>query len=196
MGKTASQWPQGTFSAAAATRLVWSRPREPQRRAEAVVGEGVGLAAVVVEGDPGHRAWCRGGEECRGRGAVLLVEVLLVEVAENARVRELGEGFLCTALLPVRRRRGHFGGLAREQLERAPEIVAELGGALEHEVRGAALARAPGGRGVGHLAVASGLSESRLGHAKVALEVDPRGVPGRLPRAPARAIVRWGVAAR
>ena len=66
-----------------------------------------------------------------------------MEVSENARVRELGEGFLRAALLPVRRRRCHFGGLAREQLECAPEVVAELGGALEHEVRGAAPARAP-----------------------------------------------------
>ena len=80
--------------------------RESHRRAKVVAGESVGLEPVVVEGDPGHRAWRCGGEERRGRGVVPDVQVLFVEGVEDARVRDLGEGFLHAAVLPLRLQRG------------------------------------------------------------------------------------------
>ena len=52
-------WPLGTSSAAATTKLVGQGRGRSHRRAEVVAGERVGLEELVVEGDPGHRAWCR-----------------------------------------------------------------------------------------------------------------------------------------
>ena len=59
---------------------------EPRRCAGVVAGERVCLEELVVKGDPGHRARCRGGEERRGRGVALLGEVALVKAVVDARV--------------------------------------------------------------------------------------------------------------
>ena len=80
-------------AAVTARGLVFRRDRQirevdsegkSHRGAKVVAGEGVLLEEVVVEGDPGHRAWRCGGEKGRGRGVVLVVQVLLVEGVEDA----------------------------------------------------------------------------------------------------------------
>ena len=113
-----------------------------------------------------------------------------MEGVEDARVRDLGEGFLHAARLPLCPRGGHLGGFAGKQLKSSLEVVVERGSALEDEVRGAALAHVPRGRGVSRVAVVRGFVEGRRGRAKVASKVVAHGVPRGLPRTPAGAAVR------